>query len=87
LPGIVEINAAAVNPEEKLELERRILAKAGFKVGGHALARHLGVTDARLTQWLSGKESIPHEVFVKIANLLVSDEDAPPGAPAKTDPA
>ena len=61
-----------VKPEQGLEtLAQRVLTKAGSKIGGEALAKHLGVSDAILTSWLEGKSIPPVDVILKAVDVLI----------------
>ena len=51
-------------------LAQTILTKAGMKVGGEKLAKHLGVSDRDLTHWLEGKSLPPVEVVLRAVDLL-----------------
>ena len=59
------------NDEKQVQaLAQAILAKAGWKLGGASLAEHLGVSDATLADWLSGKSVAPPEALEKAVRLL-----------------
>jgi len=60
-----------VNTEKGLKtLAQTILTKAGMKVGGEALAKHLGVSDEDLVHWLEGKSLPPVSVILKAIDLI-----------------
>lgn len=51
-------------------LAQRILTKAGFRLGGASLAEYLGVSDAILADWLTGKSIPPVEAVLRAVQLL-----------------
>jgi hypothetical protein len=51
-------------------LAQRVLARAGFKIGGDALAKHLGVPDEVLTRWLTGKSVPPMDIILRAIDVL-----------------
>jgi hypothetical protein len=60
-----------MTPEQQLRaLGSVILAKAGFKVGGNALAAKLGVSDSQLTDWLGGRATPPLRVILRAIDVL-----------------
>jgi hypothetical protein len=57
----------------------RALQKAAELVGGRkSLADRLGVKAAEIEKWVSGKEAIPREVFLRVVDLII-DEITPAG--------
>ena len=70
-------NRRMVEPVEIQALSQRILAKAAHKLGGvGALAKHLGVGDATIGDWLAGRQIPRAEVILKAVSVLI-DEPAP----------
>jgi hypothetical protein len=60
-----------MTPEQQLTaLASVILAKAGFKLGGDALAARLGVSDSQLTDWLGGRSTPPLRVILRAVDVL-----------------
>ena len=60
-----------MKPEEGFAaLAQRILTVAGFRIGGEALAEHLGVPDETLVRWIEGRSIPPVEILLKALDLL-----------------
>lgn len=57
-------------------LSQRILAKAAHKLGGlGALAKHLGVGDATIGDWLTGRHIPTAEIILKAVSVLIDEPD------------
>jgi transcriptional regulator with XRE-family HTH domain len=55
-------------------LSQRILAKAAHKLGGVGpLASHLGVGEATLAEWLSGRDIPAAEIILQAVGVLVDE--------------
>jgi transcriptional regulator with XRE-family HTH domain len=64
-------------------LSQRILAKCARELGGAAaLAKHLGISESTLAEWLSGGQVPPVEAIMKAIAPLIS---AARGATARPD--
>lgn len=65
------------NDKEQIHaLSQRILTKCAHELGGAAaLARHLGISEGTLAQWLSGKRVPPVEFILKAVVPLISNRE------------
>ena len=63
-----------IEPMEIQGLSQRILAKAAHKLGGvGALAKHLGVGEATVGEWLSGRHIPTAEIILQAVSVLVDE--------------
>jgi len=75
-----------VQPMEIQALAQRILAKAAHKLGGvAALAKHLGVDEGTIGDWLAGRDIPKAEVILNAVSVLV-DEPVTLRSPASANP-
>lgn len=68
--------------EQIQALSQRILIKCAHRLGGvAALAKHLGVSEVTLGEWLNGKLVPPVEIVMKAVGPLLGDEPSLAAAP------
>ena len=54
-------------------LSQRVLMKAAERLGGIGeLARHLGVGEATISEWIAGKSIPPTDVILKVVDPLIA---------------
>lgn len=66
-------HSCRVSPNDDKQIQaivQRILAQAGWKLGGASVAEYLGVSDATLAEWLTGKSVPPAQIIQRVVALI-----------------